>query len=618
MSKRFVLGLAVIVAALVAYIVVFERGSLSTKELDERKGRVLTTFVRDHLTRLALTRDGKTLVLERKLDDDGTFAPWKLIAPIAAEADQDSVDRLLGELEWLSARRILEHLPGNELEQLGLKKPRFRVGYRASGDDYTFEVGHGDAQGDNFYSAYAGEDTVYVVPKTLVEALDHDLGHFRAKEFLGNITSAWAERLTLRSGSRQLSVQKENGKWWLLDPPKGYADERRVKEWVDKLDSLRAVRFLEGDAKSEAERALKAANFSVELRVVPDVHREDKVAQRFVLRIGPACAGHDGERYAQAGEKGDPVCVRAEDVARFEASADDLRLTRLFSADPSEIERVEIEASELHWVLKRDGENWAGEGLAAPEREAVEAWLRDLSELRALGVLAKKSFVPSMTLRLSLASEAQLVLTMEAGDGKELLVQREGEAVSVRFPALAWDRLRPFAGRFTGLLLWPEKQPSQVVSLSARSGTKARKLVLDDGAFRVRKGAAPVADAENVRELVRALVKLSAVSVISDRTRAEQGLDNAHAGLTFGLAEDAGTPLTLELGEASERGLYARVDGTRVVEVEKRVGEMLEELASGERKKVEAGEASVVEAGEGHEDEDEHDDHGHDHGEGEL
>jgi len=52
----------------------------------DRKGRVLATFVRDHVTRLSLTRDEKTLVLERKLDDDGTFSPWKLISPSAVEA----------------------------------------------------------------------------------------------------------------------------------------------------------------------------------------------------------------------------------------------------------------------------------------------------------------------------------------------------------------------------------------------------------------------------------------------------------------------------------------------------------------------------------------------------
>jgi hypothetical protein len=605
-NKRFVLGLAAVVAALAVYILVFERGSLSSKELAERKGRVLTTFVRDHVTRLGLTRDGRTLVLERKLDDDGTFSPWKLSAPSAAEADQDSVDRLLGELEWLSARRILEHVPNSEREQLGLTKPRFRVEYRVSGDDHTFEVGRADAQGDNFYGAYAGEDTVYVVPKTLVEALDHELGHFRAKEFLGNITSAWAERLTLTAGTDALTVQKENGKWWVLLSPKSYADERRVKELVDKLDSLRAVRFLDGAEKSAAERALSASTSSVELRVVPDVHREDKTPERFVLQLGPACAGHDGERYARAGERGDPVCVRAEDVARFEARAEDLRLTRLFGADPSEIERIEIEAGGARWQLKRDGEKWNGEGIAAPDREAVEAWLRDLSEARALGVVAKRAFTPSLTLRLSLASETQTVLTFDVGDGKELLAQREGEPVSVRFPAALWERLRPFPGRFASLLLWPGKQPSQVLALSARAGTKARKLVLDDGVFRLRKGGPALADGEHVRELVRALIKISATSLISDRARPDQGLDNARAGLTFTLAEDAGAPLTLELGEKSEHGLFARVDGTRVVEVEARVGAMLEELASGERKEEE--DAGVgAEAGEdAHEDEHEH------------
>ena len=607
MSKRFVLGLLGLALALIAYIALFERDSLSSKELDERKGRVLSTFVRDHLTQLSLTRDGKGLVLARKLDDDGTFSPWKLTSPLSAEADQDSVDRLLGELEWLSARRILEHVKSTELEQFGLAKPRFRVGYRASNEDYAFNVGGGDATGDNYYLAYSGEDTVYVVPKTVVEALDHDLGHFRAKEFLGDITSAWAERLTLSSGAQQpVVLQKESERWHVLSAPKSFADARRVKELIDKLDGLRAVRFLDGEAMSAAQKDLANAQHTVQLRVVPDVHREDKTPQLFVLRLGGDCAGHDGERYAQSGERGDPVCVRAEDVARFAASAEELRLARLYEPEPSEIESLELSAGDQHWKLKRDGEKWQAEGLPAPDREAVEAWLRDLHDSKALGFVSTKLSAPRLTLKVSRATPPEELVSVEVTDGKELLVQRAGEAVALRFPASLWERLRPFPGRFAPLSLWPGKQPSQVVALSARAEGKARKLVLDEQAFRVRKGAPPVADAERVRDLVRALIRESAISSISDQARAEQGLDNAWAGVTFSLSGDAGAPATLELGAKSERGLFARVDGTRIVEVDASLAKIVRELASGEQEK-------VVEPDAGAEEEESDHEHEHDH-----
>ncbi|HEX6242640.1 MAG TPA: DUF4340 domain-containing protein, partial [Polyangiales bacterium] len=465
MSKRFVLVLALLVAALGAYVVVFERGSLTSKQLEERKGKVLRSFVRDQVLRLSVTRAGVTMVLDRERDADGTLSSWKLSAPSAGPADQDAVDKLLGELEWLSPRRLLEHVSAKDRATLGLKAPRFVFSYRVDGVDHQAEVGGKDAQGDNDYLAIAGEDTVYVVPKTLVEALDYDVGHFRAKEFLGDITSAWAQRLTLQRGEQKISVQKDSERWWVLNEPKSFADELRVRQVVSVLDGLRAVRFLEGGDRAEALKDLAQPAERVELDVVPDTHREDKAPQRFTLRLGGACKGHEGERYAQAeAAHSEPVCVRAEDVAGLAVELADLRLMRLLGMDVSEIERLELNTGGQSWKLKREGEKWLGEGLAAPDREAVEAWLRDLSELAASAIEPRTGKTSGPSLSLWTAAGKTVRIATEVGaDGAR--VEREGDTVALRFkPALA-DLLAPFKRRFAGLSLWPELQPSQVVGV---------------------------------------------------------------------------------------------------------------------------------------------------------
>ena len=47
-----VLGISAVL--LLAFILVFERGSLSTHEREARKGRILDRFVRDRVTRIEL------------------------------------------------------------------------------------------------------------------------------------------------------------------------------------------------------------------------------------------------------------------------------------------------------------------------------------------------------------------------------------------------------------------------------------------------------------------------------------------------------------------------------------------------------------------------------------
>ena len=607
MSKRFVLVLAVLVAALGGYVVLFERGSLTSKQLEERKSKVLRSFLRDHVLRLTLTRSGVKLVLERARESDGTLSLWRLTAPIVGAADQDAVDRLLGELEWLSPRRVLENVGDADRAQLGLDKPRFRFGYRIDDQDYEAEVGGRDVQGDNCYLALRGERTVYVVPKTLVEALDYDVGHFRAKEFLGDITSAWAARLKLTRGAEQLSLHKEGERWWVLNEPKSLADEQRVRQLVAALDGLRALRFVERAGQAEALADLARASERIELDVVPDTHREDKAAQRFVLRLGGPCKGHAGERYAQAGDKGDPVCVREEEIAQLLPPLPELRLTRLLGVEVSEIERIELATGPTKWVFKREGEKWLGEGGPAPDREAVEAWLRDLSTLRASELLPKIDKPTGTRLELVLASGQKLGLTAETSrTAAEVRVQRDGDGVALRFaPALA-DQLMLFARRFGALGLWPALQPSQVTGVIAQDGARTRALSLVEGGFRARgKGAEP--DPQRTRELVRDAIKLAAISIVAERARAEHGIEGSGRALTLELGQSKSVSLELGADATAPAGVYARVDRAYVVVLGAEARGLVAELAGGER--------MLPEAGVG-EDEDEdaraHDnDHGH-------
>jgi hypothetical protein len=606
LSKRFVAVLAVLVLALGGYVLVFERGSLTSKQLDERKSKALRTFVRDQVSRLSVTRAGATIALERKQEADGSFAPWKLTAPAGGPADQDTVDKLLGELEWLAPRRVLDDVSAADRAKFGLDKPRFRFGYRSAGTDYVVSVGGVDANGESHYMSVAGEPSVYVVPKTVIEALDHEVSQFRAKEFLGDITSAWAQRVTLRSGDQTLTLQKEDERWWLLNEPKSWADTQRVEQLVAALDSLRALRFLEGPARMEALVDLGRAAHSIELHVIPDTHREDKAAQRFLLRLGGACKGHEGERYAQAGE-GDPVCVRAEDVVRLEASEPELRQMGLLGVDPSQIEAIALSAGSDSWSFKREGEKWLGQGLPTSDREAVEMWLNDLSAERASAVVPALAKAKGTRLLLTLGSGKKLGLTADSSAPDQVLVQRDGEPVALRFPAALADLLRPMARRFAGLALWPSLQPSQVTGISAQSGKLTRKLALVDGNWVVSGKGAPAVEGLQLRELVRDVAKLSALSIVAEHARPEHGVDGS--GVALNLELGAGKSALLELGAATPRGVLARVDHAYVVLLGPEVTGLVQELAGGEPVARAAGSA---EAGED-EDEDEHEDaHAHD------
>src|SRR5687767_8079633 len=114
MERRTTIILGAIAAALLIGIVAFDRGTLSTGQLEERAGRVLRSFDRDHVTRVELVRgDERPIVFEREPpenEDDVELGleRWRIAAPVRVAADQDAVDGLMSALDWLVVDRVLD------------------------------------------------------------------------------------------------------------------------------------------------------------------------------------------------------------------------------------------------------------------------------------------------------------------------------------------------------------------------------------------------------------------------------------------------------------------------------------------------------------------------------
>jgi hypothetical protein len=580
MNKRAVIVLSLVAAALVAYVVVFERESLTSKEVAEREDKVLPTFVRAKVDRLEVQRKGHTVVLEREQKAEEEFGGWLMLEPTREAADDDTVDHLLGELEWLAARRTLESLSAADVKAFGLDKPRYRVRYRAGGASHTLLIGNQDVHGEGVYVRVDQEPGGFVVPKTLVETLDHDPLHYRSKEFLGQMTTAWARKLeiitptTPEAAGATVEVLKEDGRFWVSGAPKVLADAPGVEKVLRTLDDLRAARFLEPSAAPAAQADLQKPARIVKLSIVPDEHREDRQPMLVELQLGGACAGHEGERYARAGDKGAPVCIKADDAKPFETDAAHLRLPRVFAAEPSSIERFELVQGAQKLSLKREGEGWKAEGNPAVDREAVEQWLADLGRERALTFLAPAAFKEQASLTLHLADDKTERIGVGAAPNGDVWLKRGDEPALAVFPRALGDLFVPAPKRFQALDPWASQQPSEVTGLEARDEKATRTMTLTEGSWKA-SGTAPV-DSNQVRELVRALLKLRALSYVTEQPRPEHGLASPRAALQLKLAK---ATLRLDIGAETERGAYARLDGGAVFEVDRDTVQRVQALA---------------------------------------
>jgi hypothetical protein len=562
MSTRALSLLGVIAAALLAYVLVFERGSVTSKELADRAARVLPSFVRDKVERITVQRKGVEVVLARKRDKDG-LGNLALVAPIEAPADSEAGDRLLGELEWLSARRTVE-----DNGQFGLDQPRFRVSYVVAGAKHVLAVGKDDVHGAGLYVRVDREPKVFVVPKTLLEVIDHEPGYFRDKTLFPELTIAWVNRLKIQHDQRAHAFSKDGKHWWLGEPSdKRFADEKKLDELLHALSSLRASREVEPKDLAAAKAALATPTLALSLSVVPDETREDKKPLALSLEVGGAC-GKD-ERYARVAERF--VCVRGSDLEPFELGELQLAEPRLFRAPANEVERFVLSRGKERLAWKRDGTKWKSDVDAPADSDAIEEWLGELGEARVMRTLPIAGFVEQGRARLELVGGQSEEVAYGALVEGALPVHRGDESLLVVFPGSVHDRLAPIRTRFAPLTIWRAQQPSDVVSFDAQVRDRQRKGALVDGAWRSE------GNVERIRELVRDLIASEALSYLTDRARPEHAIGSG-GKLVLGLRD--GKSLTLELGASTEHGVYAR-RGEDVLELSSVTLAQIEELAGG-------------------------------------
>ncbi|MGD8317604.1 MAG: DUF4340 domain-containing protein [Myxococcales bacterium] len=135
MSMRTPLVLLIIAVGLLAYVLVFERGRPSAKEIESRSGLLVESLVRDRLTGIRIAFDDQRVVLRRQ--GEGFDETWTLEQPEKAAADPEAVEDYLRAWEFAIPIRIREEPTEADLQSFGLERPAAEV---------TFEMGRGNVR----------------------------------------------------------------------------------------------------------------------------------------------------------------------------------------------------------------------------------------------------------------------------------------------------------------------------------------------------------------------------------------------------------------------------------------------------------------------------------------
>ncbi len=599
MSRRTTMVLGGLAIALLAYILIFERGTLSTGELEARQGRVIQSFVRARISRIEL-RVGDDHVLlvrarnqsEEDLENFGV-GDWLLEAPVHAPADGEAVDGLMSSLEWLDARRTLEGITAADRTRFGFDAPQATVGFTVANETHRLLVGGEDPRGEGLYVTLDEGDTAWICGRDLMEALRHDADHFRDKDLFPDLVARDARRVEItNTDTHAVLVREENAPWQLTEPTQGYARGGAVEGVLQFAIHARATRFVREEAGDDVGTPTR--ELRVERAPAP-AGTTGEAADRspLRLRITGACPDHEGEVVAIVGD-GPVVCMLASDLEPLDVSLEELRELRLATTPDDRVDSITFARGGESFALARHESGWTigvGDTTEPGSEDAIGELMRGLRGQEA------QEFVPytaEAAAAHGLDTPTALITIARSDDGApELLalgrtdalgawVRRGDEPQIARFDLAAGTLFdaHPFAFHERALV---HRDPERISRLRITRGASEEVAERAEDGWRLTEPAIPVADEASVRDVTRAVGGLEATRFVAASATTAHGLDHPRYVVTahFDAAahddehegddeqdadhDDEATDVTIQIGAATDGGAYARLESSPLV-----------------------------------------------------
>jgi len=571
--------LGIIAVVMAAFILIYERDTITSRDVEERKGHLLQRFVRGRVEKLEIERGGKKIVLIRAPGDAEGFEErsWKLTQPWKADADASAVDSLLGTLEWMDAKRTLENISQADRKRFGFEKPQVRAWYSIGSQRMPIVLGNQDPRGLGYYLLLDDPSRAYIVDKELFEALEREPEAFYTKELHDGLSVFSTASVMIRDDQGEKVVEKREGDFWLTKPGVALASYDAVEDLIEGFDRMKASRFVTEKVADPAQYGLEAPVLEVLIR--PTTSKEDKKKevkkQPLRIRIGTKCAEQKDESYIVVGEQGPVMCVKDESLSAVRKTVGSLREKRLLGLRESEIEGVRIEAGKKRLELSLDKSKWryaafVGKKDAVAKGEAdtdaVERWFEQLKGFEMSASIPGDDAVwrkhgidkPQVIIRfIRSKKDREISIRVGSVEGESVYLQRAEEPWATAFPASVLDLVTATSARFRKRHLLDENSEELVEISVTRGGTTEKSKKKAKADWRIIQPIETEADSAIAEQLGSLFSKLEAVRFVADIPESSHGLDNPTVVLTARYSEEAHDTSHDHQGDDSEKSASA-------------------------------------------------------------
>lgn len=389
------LALVVVAAGLGAYIYFGEPSSSST----ETKEKVFTV-VADDIEELRISAKNDTTVLKRT---DGT---WKVVEPVAVDADQSEVTSLLSSLASLEMNREVDP-KATDLAQYGLASPKADISFTAKGGvSGRVRLGDQTPTASDIYALKGDDGRVFLVSTFVETSLARNTFELRDKTVL-KFERDKADGLEVTTGGTTVAFARSASEWKVTAPVAARGDYGAIEGLLTRLSSTRM-------ATIEAADASTLATFGL-----------DAPASTVVVKAGSSAATlavsaeKDGKIYARDLSRPIVFTIDATLAADLKKGVDDYRRKQLFEFRAFSAKKLVLtRGAETITLTKVPGsgetpaDKWTVAVGSAVARDAEAAKVDDL--LTKLTNLTSEQFVAAAP-----ATTPALTVTAELDEGKK-------------------------------------------------------------------------------------------------------------------------------------------------------------------------------------------------------
>lgn len=178
---------------------------------------------------------------ERKAVFAKVSGTWKMVEPVATDAEQGDLDELINALARLRADELVADKP-KDLKPYGLDKPEATVTLAAGGKDVLqLLVGTAEKNGARVHAKLAQGDLVVLLDAVLANRV---LGEYRQRAVWTGVDAAQIETLAISSDSSNFALRKVGMTWVDTAKPTEPIATTAVNDLLGALAGLKAERYV--------------------------------------------------------------------------------------------------------------------------------------------------------------------------------------------------------------------------------------------------------------------------------------------------------------------------------------------------------------------------------------